>query len=347
MRSSQILKMVFIYKKIIKKAQQPSLTSNSTFNHGLRLKNLRSANHLTLSKEKIMDSKNQPRVDTEIQNEIQEEIREKLILELLFEFVFHSPALFELARFNEDTKSGFLLVVHRALPKILNNFDSTKGSFFSYFVSDVRMLVKGYLRDLAKNKACEDSLSFCYATHHDHLYEIREPEPEYNAEECYARFKCTHKSEKTLLVLALKNAYTITDKQIKQISHITGFENAKLTSLVERAKMSILPKAAIRQKMIESRNKTYYLKTRNGIELERLSPESSQYCVVKKQYANQVHLMNKKNELLKSKLSLSPSNSCVGSLLNIPPRNVTRLITQAANTFKLGKVDKAGKNKIP
>ena len=283
----------------------------------------------------------------EIQEEIQEKIRQKLILELLLEFIFHSPALFDFAHLNEDMKSGFLLFAHNALPKILNNFDSSKGNFFSYFVSDIRMLVKGYLRIAAKNKASEDSLLLCYTAQRDHVYEISEPEPEYNAEEFGAHFTFTPKSEKTLLVLALKNAYTITDKQINRISLITGFEKEKLTSLVERARKTILPKAALRQKLIESRNKSYYLKTRYGIELERLSPESSQYSLVEKQYITQMNLMNKKNELLKSKLDISPSNSCVGSLLNIPRRNVTRLITQAAHTFKRAKVDKTGKNKIP
>ena len=294
-----------------------------------------------------MGSKNQTRADTEFKNDTQEDIRQKLVLDLLLEFIFHSPALFEYAHFNEDTKSGFLLFAHRALPKILANFDSVKGSFFTYLVADIRMLVKGYVRALAKLKASEDSLSFCYAAHHEPLYEIKESEPEYNAEEDGRRFEFTRKTEKTLLVLALKSAYSITDKQIKRISHITGVENAKLTSLVECAKTSLLPKEAVRQKMIESRNKAYYLKTRYGIELERLAPASSQYCAVEKQYATQVRLMDKKNEMLKSKLSLSPSNSCVGSLLDIPPRNVTRLITQAAHTLKKRPIDSAGKNKIP
>jgi hypothetical protein len=44
-RSSQILKMFFIYKTY-KKVQQPALLF-SAFNHGFRLKNLRSANHHT------------------------------------------------------------------------------------------------------------------------------------------------------------------------------------------------------------------------------------------------------------------------------------------------------------
>jgi hypothetical protein len=266
--------------------------------------------------------------------EIPSAARQKLVAQLLLEFIFHSPALFACTHFREDAKSGFLLRAHRVLPNILENFDPSKGCFFSYFVSNIRMLVKGYMRELAKRKAGEDSVVFCYAAHHEGVYEMSEGEPEYHGAAPGAeRPAVTRKTEKTLLVLALKNAYAITGDQIKHIAHIAGFENEKLALLVERAKTSLLPKEAARQRMIESRNKAYYLKTRYSIELGRLPPQSPQYYFVEKQYAAQARLMDRKNELLKNRLRLVPSNTYVGALLDMPPRNVARLITEAADTF--------------
>jgi hypothetical protein len=281
----------------------------------------------------------------EVQEGIQENIRQQLVVDLLLEFIFHSPALFEYAFLNEDARSGFLLFAHRALPKIIANYDVSKGNFFTYLVSDVRMLVKGYLRVLAKTRASEDSLSFCYETQYDKIHEVREAEPDYGVENTPRLV--ARNAEKTLLVLALKNAYSITEKQITVISDATGFEKTKLTSLVEMTRSSLLAKETMRQKMIESRNKAYYLKTRYRIELERLSPGTSQYCAVEKQYAVQVRLMEKKNELLKKHSNLTPSNTYVGSLLNIPARNVTRLITEAVDTFKSKPDRQRRRKKLP
>jgi hypothetical protein len=140
-------------------------------------------------------------------------------------------------------------------------------------------------------------------------------------------FKKTTK--KLLLILALKSAYSITERQVALVSSFTGFDRAKLYELVERVKTSLGTKAEFREKMIESRNQAFFRKTKCRIELERLTQGTPQYVTVQKQLKFYSNLLDRKNETLRTKSGLMPSNRYIGELLDIPPRSVSRILETA------------------
>ncbi|GMO47260.1 MAG: hypothetical protein Pg6C_09410 [Treponemataceae bacterium] len=276
-----------------------------------------------------------PAADESLSVEKRGDLRLKIIIEILIEFIYHSPTLFECRDFQDDEKCGFLLAVYRALPKLIANYDESKGKFLTYLVTYVRMIAKGYRRTAAKARAAEDSIE--YWCRFDYLkgLEAREEEPEYIAErrtdERRGRFPKV--AEKTLIVLAVKNSYSITEKQISFIAGFTGFNRGKLNDIIEKARNSLKQREEGRRKLIESRNHAFVQKTRRRIEMERLAPESAQYALVQKQYNFYSALLEKRNHLLKTKFKLMPSNKYIGDALDIPPRNVKRILDDAERTF--------------
>jgi hypothetical protein len=83
-----------------------------------------------------------------------------------------------------------------------------------------------------------------------------------------------------------------------------------------------------RQQLIESRNRTWFLKARYRLELERLHPESVQYAHVRKQFIYQTKALEIKNRVIKEE-EVIPANTHIGTLLHMDPRKVTRLLKQA------------------
>lgn len=266
---------------------------------------------------------------------MQEDLGLSIIVEILIEFVYHTPALFGSVDFVEDERSFFLLSVHNEIPKVIANYDEGKGKFFTYFVSYVRLIAKGCRRTMAKNRARSASVEYCYHLDHPMVFDIREDEQEYSVAPRSRPFKKS--VEKMLLVLALKNAYLITERQIVFISGITGFDRARLSDLVERIKTSLGAKAESRKKIVESRNQAFVHKTKCRIELERMTQGTPQYLAVQRQLKFHSNLLDRKNEALKTRLRLMPSNRYIGELLGIPVRSVSRILDDA--------VKKAGQNR--
>jgi hypothetical protein len=270
----------------------------------------------------------------------QEELRLKIIMEILIEFIYYSPFLFDCRGFQEDEKSGFLFAVYRTLPKLIENYDGSRGKFVTYLVTYVRLIAKGCRRMTAKTRAAEDSVEYCYGSDYAGEFEAREEEPVYTAEprvqtrekELRGRFPKT--VEKTLLVLALKSSYSITERQISFVAGITGFDCGKLRDIVESARSGLRQREEERGKLTEGRNHAFVQKTRCRIELERLAPESSQYALVQKQYNFYSAVLERKNEQLKTKFKLIPSNKYIGDALDIPARNVKRILDDAERTFR-------------
>jgi hypothetical protein len=255
---------------------------------------------------------------------------------IALEAVYRAPELFGYEDFSEDTKSSFLLSIHAAMPGIIAHYDPARSKFFTYLVSTVRMRAKGYRRIAAKQKASDDSLAYCYNLEHHSVYELADPEPEYdehNNDVEMRPFFYTKDIAETLIILAIKGAHTITEKQIELIGSFTKTDKQKLKLCIEQTKKDLLLKVERRQKEMESRNKAFFLKVRYRLELERMRPETPQYEIVEKQYKYQERLVDAKNELLKTKLIIAPSNTYIGKLLNIPPRRVSRIIEQAAKTI--------------
>jgi hypothetical protein len=246
--------------------------------------------------------------------------------------------LFGYVDFDEDERSAFLLSIHDELPRILLAYDAGRGKFLTYLVSLVRMHAKGWRRKAAKKQAAEDSLAYCYQLEHDTRAFLSEQEPEYSVSPGSPDVKCDdlvlqQNSEETLLILALKSAHNITDEQIDMITVLTGYNRQKLMEHIDKTRINLSGKQKRWMQATECRNKAFFLKTKYRMELDRLTPDCSQYAIVEKQYEYQSRIVEIKNELLRKKFLLTPSNTYIAQLLDIPPRRVSRIIEQATRTF--------------
>ncbi|MDR1786507.1 MAG: hypothetical protein LBR23_08650 [Spirochaetaceae bacterium] len=265
----------------------------------------------------------------EAKAQFQAGIRKKLAEELVFEYIFQSPALFGYSDFSEDSKSAFLLSVTLEIPKYISNFDPRRCTFLTFLVHLVHLHAKGWVRWAAKGKASEDSLRYCYALERDTNLEVAEEEGVYMDTAALSRFQHNKVTADTLVVLALKSAYSITDHHIASIAGLTGYDRDMLEEMVEKAKGLLHGKETKLRTAAERRNKAYFYKIKYRFELEKLSPGTTQHEIVAKQFLYQSRLLEAKNRRLMNYPGISPPNSCIAEMLNMPLRRVSRLIEQA------------------
>jgi DNA polymerase IIIc chi subunit len=267
--------------------------------------------------------------------EIQEILQEKISEEVALEYVYRAPVLFGYGDLDEDERSAFLISLLDELPQIIQSYDPARSKFLTYLVALVRMHARGWRRKAAKERAAEDSLVYCYRLECEAPFFLAENKPEYSVAAIKTATTFLRHSEETLIVLTLKAAYTISEKQIQVIANITGFEKNKLTTMVETIRAELQNKEARRNQLTELRNKAFFLKTKYRLELERMPPGSAQYKSVEKQYKFQTSMVDAKNEILRRRFLLVPSNSRIAELLNVSPRRVSRLIEYLARSMEV------------
>ncbi|MDR3284743.1 MAG: hypothetical protein LBS97_06160 [Treponema sp.] len=250
----------------------------------------------------------------------------------LFEAIYRYPKLFGYADFDEDSRSAFLLSVYPKLSRVVDFYNPSRSSFITYAVNSIRMYVKSWKRIAAKQKAAQDTLYFCYHCERETgtTLACAEEEPEYGLMRRPAfmveNLKLLRRSTDMLLVLALKCAAHLSEGQIDAVAFAAGVMPQVLHSHIDVIKKMLSHKFVMRQNLIEARNRSWFLKARCRLELERLRPGTTQYDVVEKQYIHQTRLLEIKNNVLKCKSFLVPSNDRIAAVLHLPVRQVTRLL---------------------
>jgi hypothetical protein len=260
-------------------------------------------------------------------------LRDAATVSAVFEGIYRYPYFFGYSDLDEDARSSFLLSFYPHLPKLLAAYNPSRSSFSTYVANSVKLYAKSWRRIAAKERANQDSLVYCYSCENgfeDGLM-VAEQEPEYGTpDDRTDAFSLSVLSEQyadMLLVLALKCAPNLSDKQIDSISTAVGLAPKVLSMYITAIKQKMSKKIEDREQLIENRNRTWFLKARYRLELERLPPESVQYAHVRKQFIYQTKALKIKNKMLKE--AVIPANSHIGSLLHMDPRKVTRLLEQA------------------
>jgi hypothetical protein len=203
----------------------------------------------------------------------------------------------------------------------------------TYVSNSVKLYAKSWRRKAAKDRATQDSLAYCYRCENEfeNNFVAAEPEPEYGTSDIPETLPLSALPEQRyddmLLVLALKCASNLSDKQINSVAAAVGVTPKVLSVYVTTIKQKLSKKFECRQQLIENRNRTWFLKARYRLELERLHPGSVQYAHVKKQFIYQSKALEVKNKMLKE--DVIPANTHIAYLLNMDPRKVTRLLEQA------------------
>jgi hypothetical protein len=276
--------------------------------------------------------------------------RDAATVSALFEGIYRYPYIFGYYDLDEDSRSAFLLSIFPYLPKLLISYDPLRSSFITYASNSVKLYAKSWRRKAAKARANRDSLAYCYSCESD--FEsgvmVAESEPAYGTQEIPDALLLPdlskHYYSDMLLVLALKCASKLSDRQINEISVTVGLPAKVLSTYVSTIKQKMNRKFENRQQLIENRNRTWFLKARYRLELERLPPESVQSALVKKQYIIQTKALVAKNKQLKE--DVIPANSHIGTLLHMDPRKVARLLQQAKDGALVQIIDNARVKKM-
>jgi hypothetical protein len=271
--------------------------------------------------------------------------RDAATVSALFEGIYRYPYIFGYYDLDEDSRSAFLLSIFPYLQKLLVSYDNARSSFMTFASNSVKLYAKSWRRKAAKARANRDSLAYCYSCESEFGtgFMVAESEPAYGTQKMPDPFPLPdlpkHYYSDMLLVLALKCAPKLSDRQINEISATVGLPPKVLSTYVSTIKQKMNRKFENRQQLIENRNRTWFLKARYRLELERLSPESVQSALVKKQYIFQTKALVTKNRQLKE--DVIPANSHIGTLLHMDPRKVARLLQQANGGVLVQMLEKA------
>lgn len=142
-------------------------------------------------------------------------------------------------------------------------------------------------------------------------------------------------AERILLVLALKSAYYITDKQINTVSQICNISSQQLFEIIQKLRQDLVTREIHKAELELRRNKAYYhhKKYRNRLEWE-ISTKDDISDIEKTElmdkYKKQTENWLKLNEKLKKgTINIRPTNKTIADILGICERQVSYYIKNA------------------
>lgn len=250
------------------------------------------------------------------------------------EIVFKEKKYFRLYNLDNDFESEVLIMLNSQLDRILATFDSTKSSYSTYIVYVVETIKKNIYLKTVKYKSQEAAL-IKYASEEQESY-LSEQTPEYNfnKDKLNINFNklVNEYSSKNLstklkvLVLILKSCNYLTDNHLTQLSDEYNIPIMEINALVKIAKKQMQNKIIKNQIMNIRKNRLYILKNRYMNQLIFLENKS----LIRNQIEKSLDFTNKTLREYNSKnqeKAISPSNSDIGKILNIPYHRVNAFLT--------------------
>ena len=142
-------------------------------------------------------------------------------------------------------------------------------------------------------------------------------------------------AERILIVLALKSAYYISDKQIKTISEICNLNSEEFHNTIQQLKQELVFREANKMNLELRRNKAYYhhKKYRSRLEwtkenLDNFSEQEREALITK--YNRQTENWIKLNaQLKKGIINIRPTNKRIASVLGLCERQISYYIRNA------------------
>lgn len=261
-------------------------------------------------------------------------------------FLMENYPMFGLGKYDDDFRSDIIVAFLERGEHILELYHPEMGEYLNFLFSYVTTLINTRLKSLAKysihQKVTQDEAlrmldekEIKYQNiNYQNLYSPKIPYS-YNkvsAEELRKTLKdiSEGKSDKKLLVLALKSSFYITDPQIEKICRIYKIEKKSFYDIIEFCKNSITHKELRRIKVQERRNFAYYHHKRYKRLLEKLEEDNVTFgnsLLIEKLKQKERRYKNRWKNLNKSfesgLLNLRPTNKTIADLLGICERQVT------------------------
>ncbi len=271
----------------------------------------------------------------------------------LAEFIFRNYPIFGLHKYDEDFREEIILEFLERGGTVIDCYNKSIGNFFPYFYSQITSLVSKNLKKRAKRSIDEyTSIHEEYAKiiHDKFKYEPFKPllcaevHPPYarknvSVEDLRTALRLyTSKRDKVLIILILKYVLYFDEKSLYLISRTLKLNYSIIMEGRRICKNSLKEKIEKHKFLTESRNKSYFYRTRYQSQINYYSKMLDEYepydTKLQQKLDHHTHAWITKNHLLEHQTShLVTSNALIASLLGICERQV-RYYLSCANSYK-------------
>ncbi|WP_027727375.1 hypothetical protein [Treponema sp. C6A8] len=267
------------------------------------------------------------------------------------EFIFKNYPLFGLHKYDEDFREEILLEFLEKGGNLIDCYKSSIGNFFPYFYSQISSIVNKNLKKRAKQsieELCSYHEEYSKVLQDRYKYEpisqlcCAEQKVPYNRKRVSpedlqaALHSYTEKKERVLITLLLKYVQFYDEKNLYTICKALKLDYNVILEGIRICKLSLNTKLENQKLLTESRNKSYFYRTRYQSQLKFLTKEKDYGYFsdtnLKKKLNHHTHAWQNKNHLLLLQTShLVTSNKLIGELLGICERQVRYYLSCAKN----------------
>ena len=262
--------------------------------------------------------------------------------QLILKIVYENKPYFELSKLDPDRTTEVLIALEHYLEKIIHNLDESKGSFSTLIHHSIIYLSKTIFYTEMKKTSNEKAIVKYYIS--ETSSNLSEYTPEYkvlnkiNIQEEFRNLIRVNKVKKLseqekILILILKSCYYINQNHIEILAQEFNIPLKKIEFLIEEAKKTLTNKITKSKIQSESANRVFILKNRYSNQLKYLTEDSYTYKKIQKSLDFTMFLWDKyanKN----STPPITPTNSCIARLLNIPLHCVRTLFVEISKKYR-------------
>lgn len=270
-------------------------------------------------------------------------ITEKEAVNEIAVFLIKNYPVFGLHKYDEDFRSEVLTRFLENGQSIFKIYNPELGDFFTYFYSYIKNIIRTKLKKYSRTSIQEavaiqesilnyDEKLENYSDSEDFSYNDKSKKENINFN-INNYFKDSEKDEKTLLILALKSSYYLTDEQIDKICKKYSLDKNNFYNLIQHCKEQMNRKIERRQNVEERRNSAYFRHKRYVLEKIKNENEDNNISVrnliLEKDYKQKTNWININERLEKGYLYLRPTNKVIANVLGICERQVSYYINYA------------------
>jgi len=266
-------------------------------------------------------------------------------------FISKNYRVFNLQKYDEDFRSELIVSFLENGVKFLNSYNPEIGDFFTFLYCYINSMVSTRIRALSLKTLKEtvtlsegitslQEKEYKYSRITHHISEIPKAPYAYkptNIEELKKVFAniSSDKTDKKLLVLAMKASFYISDSQIKKICEIYDLAIDDFYRVIQYLKNSLMDKNDKRVKAEQRRNFAYYHHKRYNLQLEKMAESENKLqnlisdSLKTKQDKHERNWQKMNKKLEEGYLYLRPTTKSIADLLGICERQVTYYINCA------------------
>ena len=271
-------------------------------------------------------------------------ITAKEVADKSIETIYKNMCYFGIHDMDEDDRSDFITFFYSKLEQIIQFYNPSKSSFRTYLRGSINSNLmtwkKVKYKLQAKERVVEDYVIDEYTLNIADIGNEYVPEQsDYNFEpddsvqpQIPSKIKkrlnsfCKKLPESTkLMILALKSVSYIKPSHIHKLHQLTGIEEEEILDMFLKLQGSLYKKRLLYSRQKEYQNRSYILKKKSMLLLEKTSENSCFYASLKKAIEFYDKRWKFNTERLKKSRLLTPSSAEIARVLGLEANVVRRI----------------------